>query len=132
MVGVPKYSSLRPVTPPDAKSASWESSSCASNGAKKSTAFSSPLGCTARCTIDSPRFVGGEVPGVGVDGAPPLPVAMKILPGPSDMSPAPDCQIPAPLPVASATQRTLTSAFVDTPNTQPCQGVSSQSEPKAA
>ena len=38
---------------------------CASNGAKKSTAFSAPSGCTASRTIDSPRFAGGELPGVG-------------------------------------------------------------------
>src|ERR1700686_670560 len=129
---VPKYSLGRPVTPPEAKSASHVSSDAASKGAKKSVAFSVPSACTRRRTTDSPRFAGGVLPGVGVVGAPPLPVLSISVPAPSEARPAPDCQIPAPVSVALSTHRAFTLPAVETPNTQPCHGEKSQWLPKAA
>ena len=52
--------------------------------------------------------------------------------GPSEKRPAPDCQMPAPFPFGTATHRALISPAVETPKTQPCQVLKSQSEPKAA
>jgi hypothetical protein len=103
----------------------------ASNGAKKSVALSEPSAWTFRRTTDSPRLDGGFVPGAG-GGAPPLPVLSRMFPEPSEVSPAPDCQMPAPSPDATETQRALIAPAVETPNTHPCQGGTSQWEPKAA
>src|SRR6185312_2293198 len=121
-----------PVTPPDAKSASHVSSCWASNGAKKSVAFSEPSDWTVSLTTDSPRELGGVLPGVAVEGAPVLPVLTSSVPGPSEVIPAPDCQMPAPLPPGTPTQRALIAPAVETPNTQPCQVFRSQSDPNAA
>ncbi len=118
--------------PPEAKSASKLSSDAASNGAKKSTGWSVPSGCTCSRTTDSPRFAGGVFPGVGVVGAPPLPVVRRIWPGPSEVRPAPDCQMPAPFAVWLSTQRALSWPEVETPNTHPCHGAVSQWLPNAA
>ena len=98
------------------------SSLAASEGAKKSAALSLPSDCTCRRTIDSPRLSGGEVPGVGLVGAPKLPVPNSMRPGPSEARPLPACQIPAPSPDRTATQRAFTWPAVDTPNTQPWYG----------
>src|SRR4051794_26696009 len=118
--------------PPEAKSASQLSSSWASKGAKKSLGLSSPFACTVSRTIDSPKVLGGVLPGVGVEGAPVFPVLTIIEFGPSEKIPAPACQIPAPLPPGTATHFALICPAVDTPMTHPCQLLKSQSDPKAA
>jgi hypothetical protein len=50
---------------------------------------------------------GGELPRAGALGAPPLPVAIRIEPGASELNPTPACHTPAPSPVVSDTQRAL-------------------------
>jgi hypothetical protein len=67
-----------------------------------------------------------------VVGAPPLPVLNMSVPGPSEVSPAPDCQMPAPLLLGTVIQRALTWAAVETPKIHPCHGEMSQWEPNAA
>jgi hypothetical protein len=52
-------------------------------------------------------------------GGPPLPVVSRMLPGRSEVTPAPDCQMPAPSPWLTDTQRARISPAVETPNTQP-------------
>src|SRR5262249_61485213 len=86
----------RPTTPPEARSASHESRWAALFGMKKSTARSPPSVCTCRRTTDSASTSGGLFPGVELLGAPPLPVVKKMRPGPSDIRPVPDIQIPDP------------------------------------
>ena len=83
--------------------------------------------------IDSPRFAGGVLPEIGVVGAPPLPVLTSSVSGPSEVSPAPDCQIPAPSSVWLSDQRVFTCPVeAETPKIQPRQGRASQWEPKPA
>ena len=81
----------------------------------------------------SPQSAGTELPGAGEDGAPPLPVANRIRPDPSDMIPAPDSQMPPPFVSSSSTHfAVIWWADAETPNTQPWNGCVSQCDPNAA
>ena len=101
----------RPTGPPEPKSVLAASSAGALRGLKKSLAVMAPPEPAASRTTASPSWPGGLVPGPG-GGDTPLPVEMKIRPGPSDISPPPDCQMPPSWPVTPASSVHSRTALV--------------------
>ena len=77
-----------------------------------------PSAATARWTTDSDKSLGGEVP-LPTGGVTPLPLAMNMPDEPSETMPPPDCQMPAPDPLAAASSvhRCVDFVLVFTPTT---------------
>lgn len=95
--------------------------------------MSDPFAPTLRRTTESPNDCGGELPGAATEGDPPLPVVSRSVPEPSDMSPTPACQMPAPSPFGLSTHlAVILAVVVDTPKIQPSQGWASQWLPNPA